>query len=166
MNRGYSVQKYHEKVDRLRAVCPQISITSDIIVGFPGETSKDYQETIDMMEKIRFDSVFSFKYSQRKGTAAQKLPDKVPEAEKKERLKELQALQDQHTQEKNSALEGSIQEVLVERISKNSEHDMMGRTRSWKIVNFEGGPELIGKRILVLITRGYLHSLRGSIEEF
>jgi len=165
MNRGYSVEAYLRKIDRLRDICPQISITSDIIVGFPGETQKDYQETIDMMEKIRFDSVFSFKYSERKGTAAQTLPDKVPEAEKRQRLKELQALQDRHTQEKNTALEGSVQEVLVEGRSRDSEQDMMGRARSWRIVNFKGGPELIGKQVFVEITRGYLHSLRGKIKE-
>lgn len=162
MNRGYSAEEYLRKIDHLRAVCPQISITSDIIVGFPGETDKDYQETIDMMEKIRFDSVFSFKYSERKGTAAQALPEKVPESEKRRRLKELQALQDRHTQEKNSALEGSVQEVLVEGRSRNSEQDMMGRARSWKIVNFKGDPELIGGKVSVEITRGYLHSLRGK----
>lgn len=165
MNRGYSVEEYLLKIDCLRDICPQISITSDIIVGFPGETQKDYQETIDMMEKIRFDSVFSFKYSERKGTAAQTLPDKVPEAEKRQRLKELQALQDRHTQEKNTALEGSVQEVLVEGRSRDSEQDMMGRARSWRIVNFKGGPELIGKQVFVAITRGYLHSLRGKIKE-
>ncbi len=163
MNRGYSAQDYLRKVDCLRELCPQISITSDIIVGFPGETQKDYQETIDMMEKIRFDSVFSFKYSERKGTAAGELPGHVPEAEKSRRLKELQALQDQHMQEKNSALEGRIQEVLVEGRSKNSGHDMTGRTRSWRIVNFKGVPELVGKRVNVEITRGYLHSLRGKM---
>jgi tRNA-2-methylthio-N6-dimethylallyladenosine synthase len=163
MNRGYTVEDYLEKIERLRNICPQISITSDIIVGFPGETQKDYQETIDMMEKIRFDSVFSFKYSERKGTAAQKLQSKVPEDEKKQRLKELQALQDQHTQEKNSMLEGSCQEVMVEGRSKNSEHDIMGRARSWRIVNFRGGPELIGKLVKVEISKGYLHSLRGKI---
>ena len=165
MNRGYSSEEYLRKIDRLRDTCPQISITSDIIVGFPGETKKDYQETIDMMEKIRFDSVFSFKYSERKGTAAQKLQGKVPEAEIKQRLKELQTLQDRHTQEKNTALEGSVREVLVEGRSRNSEHDMMGRARSWRIVNFKGGPELIGNRVNVEITRGYLHSLRGKMIE-
>jgi len=165
MNRGYSAEDYLEKVARLRSACPSISITSDIIVGFPGETSKDYQETIDMMEKIRFDSVFSFKYSERTGTAARTLPDKVPEADKRQRLKELQALQDHHTQEKNSSLEGTVQEVLVEGLSKNSEHDVMGRTRSWRIVNFKGGPELIGKMVNVEITRGFLHSLRGQIDK-
>ncbi|HPC85123.1 MAG TPA: tRNA (N6-isopentenyl adenosine(37)-C2)-methylthiotransferase MiaB [Smithellaceae bacterium] len=162
MNRGYTAEGYLEKVARLRQVCPEISITSDIIVGFPGETQKDYQETIDMMEKIRFDSVFSFKYSERKGTAAQALTGKVPEAEKRLRLRELQALQDRHTQEKNTSLEGSIQEVLVEGQSRNSRQDVTGRTRSWKIVNFEGGSELIGRTVPVRISRGYLHSLRGK----
>ena len=165
MNRGYSVEDYLEKIKRLRSVCPQISITSDIIVGFPGETKKDYQKTIDLMETIRFDLLFSFKYSERKGTAAQKLQDAVPEAVKRQRLEDLQALQDRHAQEKNSALEGTVQEVLVEGQSKNSEKDMMGRTRSWKIVNFKGGPELIGKQVDIKITKGHLHSLRGKIEE-
>ena len=165
MNRGYSVEDYLEKIKRFRSVCPRISITSDIIVGFPGETKKDYQETIDLMEKIRFDLLFSFKYSERKGTAAQKLQNNVPEAVKSQRLEDLQALQDRHTQEKNLALEGSVQEVLVEGQSKNSERDMMGRTRSWKIVNFKGGPELIGKQVDIKITQGHLHSLRGKIEE-
>ena len=164
MNRGYTAEEYVEKVGRLRAVCPGLSITSDIIVGFPGETSKDYQETIDMMEKIRFDSAFSFKYSERKGTAAQALPGKVPEAEKRQRLKDLQALQDRHTQEKNTALEGHVEEVLVEGPSRNSAQDVTGRTRSWKIVNFKGSPALIGKKVLVKISRGYLHSLRGEME--
>jgi tRNA-2-methylthio-N6-dimethylallyladenosine synthase len=164
MNRGYTAEEYVEKVERLRAVCPGISITSDIIVGFPGETSKDYQETIDMMEKIRFDSLFSFKYSERKGTAAQALQGKVPEAEKRQRLKDLQVLQDRHTQEKNTALEGCVQEVLVEGPSRNSAQDVTGRTRSWRIVNFKASPALIGKKVLVKISRGYLHSLRGEME--
>ena len=163
MNRGYSAEEYLRKIDRLRSTCPKISITSDIIVGFPGETQKDYQETIDMMEKIRFDSLFSFMYSERKGTVAQKLQGKVPETEKRQRLKELQALQDRHTQEKNTELEESVQELLVEGRSRNSEQDMMGRARSWKIVNFKGEPELIGKLVNVEITRGYLHSLRGKM---
>src|SRR5271169_4143792 len=90
MNRGYTVEEYIKKIDQLRKLVPQISITSDVIVGFPGETPKDYQETIDMMEKIRFDSLFSFKYSEREGTAAQKLKDKVEEDVKLMRLEKLQ----------------------------------------------------------------------------
>lgn len=165
MNRGYSIENYMEKVDRLRQVCPQISITSDIIVGFPGETESDYQETIDMMGKIRFDSTFSFKYSERKGTAAQKLEGKIDEVEKQRRLKFLQELQDKHTLEKNVQLEGSRQSVLIEGRSKNSDHDLTGRTGSWKIVNFKGEKKLIGKLINVKITKAYLHSLRGKMFE-
>ena len=165
MNRGYTVEEYMKKIDHLRKVCPQISITSDIIVGFPGETQKDYQETIDMMEKIRFDSTFSFKYSERKGTAAQKLAGKIDECEKQQRLKFLQTLQDKHTLEKNTELEDSCQEILVEGKSKNSANDLTGRTRSWKIVNFKAEQELAGKSIAVTITKAYLHSLRGKLME-
>ncbi len=165
MNRGYSIENYLTKVDRLRTVCPQISITSDIIVGFPGETGNDYQETIDMMEKIRFDSTFSFKYSERKGTAAEKLEGKIQECEKQRRLKFLQDQQDKHTLQKNMELEGSRQELLIEGKSKNSENDLMGRTSSWKIVNFKGERELIGKLMDVIITKSYLHSLRGKLIE-
>lgn len=163
MNRGYTVEEYMRKVDHLRKLSPRISITSDIIVGFPGETQNDYQETIDMMEKIRFDSTFSFKYSERKGTGAQKLEGKIEEREGLRRLKQLQMLQDQHTLEKNIALENTKQEILVEGRSKNSESDLMGRTGSWKIVNFEGELELIGKMVNVKISKAYLHSLRGKM---
>jgi tRNA-2-methylthio-N6-dimethylallyladenosine synthase len=163
MNRGYTVEEYMKKVDHLRKLRPQISITSDIIIGFPGETQNDYQETIDMMEKIRFDSTFSFKYSERKGTVAEKLEGKIEEGEKSRRLTQAQALQDQHTLEANLALEGSLQELLVEGKSKNSENDLMGRTSSWKIVNFKSESELTGKKVKVKISKAYLHSLRGKI---
>ncbi len=165
MKRGYTSEEYIMKVDALRKVNPMISITSDIIVGFPGETQKDYEETIDMMEKIRFDSTFSFKYSERTGTAAQKLEGKIIECEKQKRLKQLQALQNKHTLEKNMELEGSRQELLIEGKSRNSENDLMGRARSWKIVNFMGEPELMGKLVNVNITKAYLHSLRGKLVE-
>ena len=163
MNRGYSIEDYIKKIDSLRHRCPQISITSDIIVGFPGETQSDYQETIDMMEKIRFDSTFSFKYSERKGTAAEKLEGKISEYEKQQRLKFLQDLQNKHTLGKNTELEGGRQELLIEGKSRNSENDLMGRTSSWKIVNFKGDQALIGKLMDVEITKSYLHSLRGKL---
>ncbi|MBN1472455.1 MAG: tRNA (N6-isopentenyl adenosine(37)-C2)-methylthiotransferase MiaB [Syntrophaceae bacterium] len=164
MNRGYRAEEYIEKINYLRKINPQIGITSDIIVGFPGETLKDYQETIDMMEKIRFDSVFSFRYSEREGTAAQKLKEKVAEEEKLRRLEELQMLQKKHTLEKNVKLEGSLQELLVEGRSKNSESDLMGRTSCCKIVNFRGKSDLIGKMVKVRILKAYFNSLRGEIE--
>jgi tRNA-2-methylthio-N6-dimethylallyladenosine synthase len=163
MNRGYTVDQYIKKIDHLRKLVPHISITSDVIVGFPGETKKDYQETIDMMEKIRFDSLFSFKYSEREGTAAQKLKGKVDEDEKLRRLEALQMLQNQHTLERNTELEGRIQELLVEGRSRNSENDLMGRTSSWKIVNFKGELDLIGKLMNVKISKAYIHSLRGKL---
>ena len=165
MNRGYSIDDYLKKVDSLRKICPGISITSDVIVGFPGETQKDYQETIDMMEKIRFDSTFSFKYSERKGTAAEKLDGGIIECEKQRRLKQLQALQNKHTMVRNLELEGSRQELLIEGRSRNSESDLMGRARSWKIVNFKGEEELLGKLVNVSIKKAYLHSLRGELVE-
>ncbi|KUG24205.1 trna-i(6)a37 methylthiotransferase [hydrocarbon metagenome] len=163
MNRSYTAEEYMKKVDHLRKSNPRISITSDIIVGFPGETQIEYQETIDMMEKIRFDSTFSFKYSERKGTGAQKLEGKIEDCEKLKRLKQLQLLQDQHTLEKNIALEDTRQKILIEGRSKNSENDLMGRTSSWKIVNFNGESELIGKLVDVKISKAYLHSLRGKM---
>jgi len=164
MNRGYTVDEYLKKIDYLRNIDPEMGITSDLIVGFPGETQKDYQETIDMMEKIRFDSTFSFKYSEREGTAAQKLKEKVAEDEKSRRLEMLQALQNDHTLAKNRALEGRVQDVLVEGRSKNSISDLTGRTSSYKIVNFKGEEDCIGKLTTVKISRAYLHSLRGTTE--
>jgi len=116
-----------------------------------------------MMEKIRFDSVFSFKYSERKGTAAYGFGGKVAEAEKLRRLKALQSLQDKYTLQKNREMEGSSQKILVEGTSRNSSHDLMGRTSSWKIVNFRGKPELLGKLVEVKIVNAYVHSLRGEI---
>jgi tRNA-2-methylthio-N6-dimethylallyladenosine synthase len=163
MNRRYTKSDYLAKVEKLRRTCPEISITSDVIVGFPGETDKDFQETIDMMNEIRFDNLFSFKYSERQGTAALKMDDKVSEPLKLERLRILQALQEEHALEKNRAMEGCREEVLVEGFSKNCREDVMGRTSTNKIVNFSGQGNLIGKIVSVYIKAAYLHSLRGEM---
>jgi len=163
MNRCYTIDEYCTIVDKLRKVRPDISITSDIIVGYPGETDKDFHATITMMGKIRFDSVFSFKYSDMEGTAAYGIKGKVPESVKGERLKTLQALQDSHTLERNTSMTGRTEEVIVEGISKNSGDDVYGRTRTNKIVNFRGDQGLIGKTVSVKITEAYLHSLRGIL---
>ena len=165
MNRGYTKAQYLEKVESLRNICPDISITSDMIVGFPGQTERDFQETIDLMEKIRFNNLFSFRYSEREGTAAVKFADKVDECIKRERLQALQSLQEKHTLERNRALEGRIEDVLVEGVSKKMPDEMVGRTRSNKIVNFRGKKGLIGKTVSVLITEAYLHSLRGELHQ-
>lgn len=163
MNRGYTSAQYREKVARLREVCSGISITSDVIVGFPGETDADFQATLALMDAVRFDNLFSFKYSEREGTAAVKLEGKVEEPLKIERLKVLQSLQEQHTLAGNKSREGRVEAVLVEGASKNSGCDVSGRTRTNRIVNFKGGAELIGKTVSVAITRAYLHSLRGEL---
>lgn len=165
MNRGYTKAQYLDKVGSLRNIRPDISITSDMIVGFPGETERDFQETIDLMEKVRFDSLFSFNYSEREGTAAVKFADKIAECIKRERLQALQSLQEKHTLERNRALEGRIEDVLVEGVSKKMADEMMGRTRSNKIVNFRGKKELIGKTVSVLITEAYLHSVKGKLHQ-
>jgi tRNA-2-methylthio-N6-dimethylallyladenosine synthase len=162
MNRGYTRDQYLEKIEGLRRYCPEISVTSDVIVGFPGETEADFEATLALMETVTFDNLFSFKYSERQGTAAVGLDRAVPENVKSERLQQLQALQQRHTLKWNRMLEGSLRDVLVEGKSKNSDYDMTGRTGSNKIVNFRGGTGLVGKICSVLIKKAYLHSLRGE----
>jgi len=163
MNRGYTREDYLAKVESLRETCPDIAISSDAMVGFPGETTADFEATLELMARIRFDNLFSFKYSEREGTTAVRLDDKVPEEEKSRRLSLLQELQDRHTLEMNKAMIGKTVGVLVEGISKNSSRDMMGRTRTNKIVNFRGQENLHGKTVNLHITAGYLHSLRGEL---
>ncbi len=163
MNRRYTVADYLKKVDKLRKICSNISVTSDIIVGFPGESDADFQRTLQLMEEVRFDSVFSFNYSDRHGTVASEFDDKIGDEEKSARLVVLQKLQEKHTLERNERLVGGSEEVLVEGHSRNSDHDMTGRTRTNKIVNFAGGIELIGTTVPVKIEKAFLHSLRGKL---
>jgi tRNA-2-methylthio-N6-dimethylallyladenosine synthase len=163
MHRGYTRASYLEKIDRLRDVCPSVAITADAIVGFPGEEEKDFEETLDLLRKVRFDELFSFKYSSRKGTRAAQFEDQVEPRVKQERLSVLQKLQKEITLEKNEALEGSSEEVFVEGPSKQGDRDMTGRTRSNKTVNFEGDQSLRGTLVGVQITQAYAHSLRGRL---
>ncbi len=165
MNRGYTAEDYREKVTALRSTCPAISITSDMIVGFPGEGNEDFQATLALMEDVRFDNLFSFQYSQREGTTAVGMDHQVCGNVKRERLQILQALQAKHTLEKNFACVGGSEAVLVEGMSKNKPNEMTGRTRGNRIVNFPGNPELIGTTVFVKITEAFLHSLRGEMEE-
>jgi tRNA-2-methylthio-N6-dimethylallyladenosine synthase len=163
MHRGYTKESYLEKIDRLKKICPPIAITADVIVGFPGEEEKDFEETLDILQKVRFDDLFSFKYSPRKGTRAFQFQDKVEEKVKQERLSILQEIQKGITLQKNQELEGRAEEVLVEGRSKQSAQDVTGRTRTNKIVNFEGDISLVGKLVPVQITKVYAHSLRGEM---
>ena len=163
MHRGYTKESYIEKIDHLKKVCPSIALTTDVIVGFPGEEEKDFEETLDLVQKVRFDDLFSFKYSPRKGTRAAQFEDKVEEKVKQERLSILQGMQKGITLQKNQELEGRVEEALVEGRSKQSAQDVTGRTRSNKIVNFEGDLGSVGKLIPVRITKAFAHSLRGKI---
>jgi tRNA-2-methylthio-N6-dimethylallyladenosine synthase len=162
MHRNYTKASYLEKIDRLRETCPSIAITADVIVGFPGEEEKDFGDTLDLIQDVRFDDLFSFKYSPRKGTRAAQFSDQVEEEVKQKRLSLLQGIQKEITLQKNEVLEGRIEEVLVEGRSKQSDQDVTGRTRFNKVVNFEGNLELMGKLVPVRITKAYPHSLRGE----
>jgi len=163
MNRNYTFEDYIRRVGKLREACPDISITSDIIVGFPGEKDSDFQKTIDLVEKVRFDNTFSFKYSFRSGTSAERLNNKVEEDVKKQRLSILQSIQGKHTLESNKALKGKVEDVLVEGFSKNDRTDVTGRTRTNRIVNFEGDIGMVGETVPVKIIKAYTHSLRGEM---
>jgi len=163
MRRGYTIGSYLEKIERLKERCPSIAVTADVIVGFPGEEEEDFEQTLDLMERVRFDDLFSFKYSQRRGTRAAQMENQVREETKQARLSILQKIQREMTFEKNQALEGRVEEVLVEGQSKQSLQEVTGRTRSNKIVNFPGDRNLVGRLIPVKILKAYPHSLKGEI---
>ena len=163
MQRGHTREAYLAQIKRLREVAPQISITADVMVGFPGEREEDFSQTLDLMQDVEFDGLFSVKYSPRKGTrAAQWRDDCTPEV-KQRRLEILQKLQREITLKKNKGLEGAVKEVLVEGHSRNSPHQLMGRTGCNRIVNFPGGSALVGELVAVKINEGLQNSLRGEL---
>ncbi len=162
MKRGYTVEDYMSKISMLRDMTPDIGITTDIIVGFPGEKESDFQKTIDLIEKVRFDNIFSFRYCDRHGTVSEGYDDKITEEVKQERLAILQSLQEEYTLKKNKSLVGRVESVLVEGTSKSGGDDISGRTRDNKIVNFAGDSGLIGNSVSVKIVRAHMHSLRGE----
>jgi tRNA-2-methylthio-N6-dimethylallyladenosine synthase len=163
MKRGHTREEYLAKIKSLREVTPQISITADVMVGFPGEREEDFSQTLDLMQDVEFDGLFSFKYSLRKGTrAAQWRDDCTPEV-KQRRLEILQKLQREMTLKKNKRLEGAVKEVLVEGRSRSSPHQLMGRTGCNRIVNFPGESALVGELVLVKINEGLQNSLRGEL---
>ncbi len=167
MNRKYTLEDYLQKVEKLKKLCPEIALTTDIIVGFPGETEKDFEETLKALEKIRYHEIFSFKYSDRPFTAAQKFEDKVPEEEKEKRLDAVHKVQERITQEIYQSYVGKEVEVLVEGRSKKDPSMFMGRTSTNVIVNFIAAleEELIGTLVKVRVTSAGKHSLKGEFEE-
>lgn len=162
MNRGYTLGSYWEKIEMLRRKIPGVAITTDIIAGFPGETEKDAGQTEKALKEIEFDGVFAFKYSPRVGTLAYSMDGHLPEEVKSERLNAILKIQEEITLQNNRRLEGSIQEILVESPSDSDTNLLMGRTRTNKIVTFNGSADDKGKIILVRIARARHHSLLGE----
>ncbi len=165
MNRRYTKEQFLELVDKIRAKIPEVTFTTDIIVGFPGETEEDFLDTLDVVEKVRFEQVFMFIYSVRKGTKAETMPDHVPDEIKSERFGRLKTLADRITEEENMKYIGTIQNVLVEGVSKTNSEVLTGRTKSYKVVNFSGSKDLIGKNVDVRIVSQHVWYLKGEIEK-
>ena len=163
MNRGYTAAGYLEKIKRLRQICPEIALTSDIIVGFPGETEQDFKKTMQLLDEVRFDNLFSFRYSDRPNTRAATFADKVDPEVAARRLLELQSYQADITLDKNLAEVGSMRLVLVEGPSRASNGQMTGRTTQNRIVNFQAPLSSIGQIVGVKIAFAYSNSLRGDI---
>jgi len=165
MKRGYTALEYKSTIRRLRAVRPGISLSSDFIVGFPGETEDDFERTMALIEDIGFDSSFSFVFSKRPGTPAAALSDDTPPARKLERLQQLQAAIEAHVRRISDSRVGTVQRILVEGPSRRDAHELMGRTECNRIVNFDGGPRAarwVGQMLDVAITEALPHSLRGA----
>ena len=163
MKRGHTVLEYKSKIRKLRKIRPDISISSDFIVGFPGETDSDFQATLDLIADIGFDQSFSFIYSKRPGTPAASYPDETLQEKKKQRLQLLQTRINQQAQGISRSMTGSLQTVLVEGPSRKDPRELAGRTENNRVVNFPGPAELIGEMMELRITRALPNSLRGEI---
>ncbi len=162
MKRGHTVLEYKSIIRRLRAARPDICITSDFIVGFPGETGQDFEATMKLIDEVGFDNSFSYLYSPRPGTPAAELCDDTPQEVKAARLARLQARIDESEQRVSQTILGTVQRVLVEGVSKKDALELAGRTDNNRVVNFPGVPDLIGRFTEVKITRVVRHTLRGE----
>jgi tRNA-2-methylthio-N6-dimethylallyladenosine synthase len=163
MKRGYTALEFKERIRKLRAARPQLSVSSDFIVGFPGESERDFAATLALVREVNFDQSFSFLYSRRPGTPAASLPDEVPETVKRERLAVLQAQLDAQARTFSARMVGSRQRVLVARASRRNPRELAGRTENNRWVNFAGPPSLIHRFVEVEITDALPHSLRGRL---
>jgi tRNA-2-methylthio-N6-dimethylallyladenosine synthase len=163
MRRGYTSLEFKQKLRKLRAVRPDISVSTDIIVGFPGETERDFEQTLELVAEANFDQSFSFIYSRRPGTPAATLPDDVPREVKLERLARLQAQLDAQARAISQSMVGTVQRVLVERPSKRDARQMAGRTENNRWVNFDGDARLVNRFVDVEITEALNNSLRGRL---
>jgi len=163
MNRGYTRGKYIGLIERLRKTRPDMTITSDMIVGFPGERERDFEDSLRLIEEIEFDNLFSFKYSERPGIKALQLPGRIEKEEKQRRLSMLQERQRGITLSKNNLLEGTIQEILVEGPGKRGDDQLTGRTLGNKVVNFPARTNLKGQLVRVKIVKALQNSLLGEL---
>jgi tRNA-2-methylthio-N6-dimethylallyladenosine synthase len=164
MNRKYARQEYLDKIEKLRKAVPEIVLTTDIIVGFPGEDEADYARTEELLREVRYDGIFAFKYSQRPNTRALALDGHLPERIKDDRLARVFSLQREITLRKNQDHVGSVQEVLADGSSKKGD-SLSGRTRGNKTVNFTGAAHVIGRLVSVRITSAGPNSLTGELCE-
>lgn len=165
MRRDYTFREYLDLIAALRRRMPDLALTTDVIVGFPGETDSDFQDTLAALDAIQFDNIYAFQYSRRPNTAALALGDHVAEPDKARRLQEVLAVQRPITRRKNESFEGRVEEVLVEGPSKTDRTRLMGRTSSHLTVNFDGPPHLVGRLIRLRIVRVKANSLEGGPAE-
>jgi tRNA-2-methylthio-N6-dimethylallyladenosine synthase len=163
MKRGYTALEYKGIVRRLRAASPEISISSDFIVGFPGETERDLEATLRLVDEVKFDGSFSFVYSRRPGTPAAELADDTPQEVKLARLAQLQAKIEAHAAKVSERMVGTNQRILVEGVSRRNAAELSGRTGNNRMVNFRGAPRLVGQFVDVTISAALAHSLRGEV---
>ena len=163
MKRGHTVLEYKQKIRRLREKRPDISLSSDFIVGFPGETDHDFEETLKLIRELNFDQSFSFIFSARPGTPAASLPDDLPLETKKARLMQLQKLINGQAAEISRGMVGAQQRILVEGFSKKNQQQLAGRTENNRVVNFDGQARLVGQFVDVVITEALNNSLRGRL---
>ena len=163
MKRGYTALEYKSIIRKLRAIRPDLCLSSDFIVGFPGETDEDFEKTRKLVEELEFDASFVFIYSPRPGTPAADLPDDTPHEVKVKRLQTLTELLDRKTFEINQSMVGTVQTVLVEGVSRKDGNELAARSANNRIVNFVGQPRLIGQMVEVVITEALRHSVRGEI---
>jgi tRNA-2-methylthio-N6-dimethylallyladenosine synthase len=163
MKRGHKIQEYKDKLEKIKEIRPEISFSSDFIIGFPDETDADHQATLDLINDIGFDLSFSFIYSSRPGTPAAFFTDDVTIELKKKRLKQVQTLINESTQRISRQMVGKVEKILVEGLSRKDKQQISGRTENNRVVNFDGSIDLVGQIVNVKITEALTNSLRGNL---
>ena len=163
MNRKYTKEEYLALVQKMKEKLPDVVFSTDIIVGFPGETEEDFEDTLDVVKKVNYEQIFMFIYSRRKGTIADKMEEQIPEEVKHKRFNRLKELFDSRVSENNKKYIGTTQKILVDGTSKNNEQTLTGRTMTNKVVNFEGNKDLVGKIINIKITEEHKWYLKGEV---